>query len=79
METLKDYLGDKIGHNIIIMTSAYPFFFVGKLEHVMQTQIYVKAEFGVPAPLKEEIFCIQIESIAAFFAEDEENPIPVFK
>ena len=68
-----------VGNKILVMTEAFPFFVVGTLEEAEATQIYVRSEFGVPAPLKNQVFCIQLEHISAFFVEEVPGQIPTIK
>lgn len=64
------------GNKILVMTEAFPFFVVGTIEEVDATQINVRVEFGVPAPLKNQVFNIQLEHISAFFVEEVPGQIP---
>lgn len=75
-ESLFDKLVAGEGNKILVMTEAFPFFIVGTLEEVGITQISVTAEFGVPAPLKGQVFNIQLEHISAFFVERVPGEIP---
>lgn len=76
-QTLVEKLELGIGKRIIVMTGAFPFFLVGILEDVRGDSIHVITEFGVPAPLKDQEFCIHLEHIATFYVEEVEGEIPV--
>lgn len=76
-ETLVEKIERSVGNRILVMTGAFPFFVVGRLIKVEPDTIHVMTEFGVPAPLKDQEFAIQLEHIAAFYAEEEEGEIPV--
>lgn len=68
-----------VGNRILVMTEAFPFFVVGTLVEAGATQICVRSEFGVPAPLENKNFWIQLEHISAFFVEEFEGQIPTIK
>ena len=76
-QTLVEKLERGVGKRIIVMTGAFPFFLVGILEDVRGDSIHVITEFGVPAPLKDQEFCIHLEHIATFYVEEAEGEIPV--
>ena len=76
-QSLADKLSLSIGNRILVMTSAFPFFVVGRLIDVEPDTIHLMSEFGVPAPLKNQEFSIQIEHISTFYAELNEGEIPV--
>lgn len=61
---------------ILIMTECYPFFMVGKIVEQQNDTISVKAEFGVPLPLKDRVFHIQKDSISAYYVEHDSCKIP---
>ena len=63
---------------ILIITEFYPFFLVGNIENVTTDYIWVKAQFGVPLPLRNKVFSIRRDSISAFFIENEFQKIPEF-
>lgn len=75
-ESLFDKLINGEGNKILVMTEAFPFFIVGTLEEVGTSCISITAEFGVPAPLKGQLFNIQLEHISAFFVEQVLGEIP---
>lgn len=75
--TLVEKISCSVGYRIIVMTGAFPFFVVGRLIKVESDTIHVMSEFGVPAPLKDQEFAIQLEHIATFYAEEVEGEIPV--
>ena len=75
--TLVEKISCSVGKRILVMTSAFPFFVVGKLIKVEPDTIHLISEFGVPAPLKNQEFAIQLEHIATFYAEEREGDIPV--
>lgn len=74
--TFETELTTSIGKKILVMTEYYPFFLVGNLEEVKNEEIWVKAEFGVCAPLKDHVFQIRIDAISALFAENNKNKMP---
>ena len=61
---------------ILVMTEAYPFFLVGILVSSDKDYINVKAEFGIPLPLRDRVFHIRKDAISAFFIENDEYKIP---
>lgn len=61
---------------ILVMTEAYPFFLVGILVSSDKDYINVRAEFGIPLPLKDRVFHIRKDAISAFFIENDECKIP---
>lgn len=63
---------------ILVITEFYPFFLVGEIENFNKDYIWVKAEFGVPLPLKGEVFHIKRDAISAFFVENDHQKIPTF-
>lgn len=75
--TLVEKIECSVGKRILVMTGAFPFFLVGRLVKVEPDTIHVMSEFGVPAPLKNREFAIQLEHIATFYAEEIEGEIPV--
>lgn len=75
--TLVEKLSLSVGKRVLIMTGAFPFFLVGRLIAAEPDTIHVITEFGVPAPLKNQEFAIQLEHIAVFYAEEREGEIPV--
>jgi len=74
--SIETVLSSSIGDKILVMTEYYPFFLVGKLKKVENEEIWVKAEFGVSAALKDNVFQIRIDAISALFAENEKNKMP---
>lgn len=76
-QSLSEKLSLSVGKRVLVMTSAFPFFLVGKLILVEPDTIHVITEFGVPAPLKNQEFAIQIEHLSAVYAEQNEGEIPV--
>ncbi len=76
-QTLVEKISLSVGNRILVMTSAFPFFVVGKLIKVEPDTIHLISEFGVPGPLKDQEFAIQLEHIATFYAEEREGDIPV--
>lgn len=76
-ETLVERIDRSVGYRILVMTGAFPFFVVGTLKKVEADTIHVICEFGVPAPLKNQEFAIQLEHISTFYAEEREGEIPV--
>lgn len=74
--TFETELSTSIGKKVLVMTEYYPFFLVGTLEEVRNEEIWVNAEFGVSAPLKDNVFQIRIDAISALFAENEKNKMP---
>lgn len=75
--TLVERISLSVGNRVLVMTSAFPFFVVGRLIKVEPDTIHVISEFGVPGPLKNQEFAIQLEHIATFYAEESEGEIPV--
>ncbi|BBF43675.1 hypothetical protein lbkm_2363 [Lachnospiraceae bacterium KM106-2] len=73
---LEEKLAAGIGQNILVMTEAYPFFYVGKLEYVTDGQIGVNVQFGVPVPLQNQVFNVRINAISAFYFDSELGKIP---
>ena len=61
---------------ILVMTESYPFFLVGILVSSDKEYINVKAEFGIPLPLRDRVFHIRKDAISAFFIENDECKIP---
>ena len=76
-QTLVEKLSLSIGNRVLVMTGAFPFFVVGRLIAVESDTIHVISEFGVPGPLKDQEFAIQLEHISTFYAEESEGDIPV--
>lgn len=76
-ETLVEKIERSVGKRIIVMTGAFPFFVVGIVKKVEPDTVHVITEFGVPAPLKNQEFAIQLEHIAAFYGEEQGGEIPV--
>lgn len=76
-QSLVEKLQWGIGKRVLVMTGAFPFFVVGILQDVRGDNIHVITEFGVPAPLKNQEFCIHLEHIAAFYVEERQGEIPV--
>lgn len=76
MSRIERELSESIGKKVLVMTEYYPFFLVGTLEEVRNEEIWVNAEFGVCAPLKDNVFQIRIDAISALFAENEKNEMP---
>jgi len=76
-QTLVEKISCSVGKRMLVMTSAFPFFVVGRLIKVEADTIHLISEFGVPAPLKGQEFAIQLEHIATFYAEEREGDIPV--
>nr|WP_302598834.1 hypothetical protein [uncultured Cellulosilyticum sp.] len=74
--SLLNKLSAGIGNKILVMTEAFPFFVVGTLQDADPSQIYVLSEFGVPAPLKNRVFTIQLDQISAFFVEEVPGQMP---
>lgn len=68
-----------IGNKILVMTEAFPFFVVGTLVDADADAICVRSEFGVPAPLRNQEFWIQLEHISAFFVEEWKGQMPSIK
>ncbi len=75
--TLVEKISLSVGNRVLVMTGAFPFFVVGRLIKVEPDTIHVISEFGVPGPLKNQEFAIQLEHIATFYAEEREGEIPV--
>jgi ferredoxin-fold anticodon binding domain-containing protein len=75
-KSIEKKLSTSIGKKVLVMTEYYPFFLVGTLQKVENEEIWVKAKFGVSAPLKNKVFQIRIDAISATFAETEQNKIP---
>lgn len=72
-------MGDKTfkpNERILMMTEAYPFFLVGTIQSAEQGIVSVKAEFGVPLPLKDRVFHFKTDAIAAFYVEEDCCKIP---
>ncbi len=63
-------------HRILVMTEYYPFFLVGQIKNSDRDYVNVKAEFGVPLPLKGRVFHIKKDAISAFYVEDDDCKIP---
>ena len=76
-QTLVEKIELSVGNRVLVMSAAFPFFVVGKLLKVEADTIHVMSEFGVPAPLKNQEFAIQLEHISTFYAEETEGEIPV--
>lgn len=76
-QSLAEKLSLSIGKRILVMTRAFPFFIVGRLIDVEPDTIHVITEFGVPSPLRDQEFAIQIEHLSAFYAEENGGEIPV--
>ena len=76
-QSLTERLSLSVGKRILVMIRAFPFFVVGRLILVEPDTIHVITEFGVPAPLKNQEFAIQIEHLSAFYAEQNDGEIPV--
>ena len=76
-QTLVEKLSLSIGNRVLVMTGAFPFFVVGRLIAVESDTIHVISEFGVPGPLRNQEFAIQLEHIATLYAEEAEGEIPV--
>ena len=66
----------KSNQRILIMTETYPFFLVGVIKSSRRDVVSVKAEFGVPLPLKDRVFHIRKDSISAFYVENDSCKIP---
>ena len=76
MKNFETELSRSIGKKVLVMTEYYPFFLEGTLEKVHNEEIWVNAEFGVSAPLKNHVFQIRIDAISALFAENEKYKMP---
>lgn len=76
-QTLVEKIELSVGNRVLVMSAAFPFFVVGRLLKVEADTIHVMSEFGVPAPLKNQEFAIQLEHISTFYAEETEGEIPV--
>lgn len=74
--SIENKLSTSIDKKVLVMTEYYPFFLVGILKKVENEEIWIKAKFGVSAPLKNNVFRIRIDAISALFAETEQNKIP---
>ena len=74
--SIETTLSSSVGKKILVMTEYYPFFLVGELKKVVNEEIWVEAQFGVSAPLKDNVFQIRIDAISALFAENEINKMP---
>ena len=61
---------------MLVMTEAYPYFLVGTIVGVTRDCVSIRAEFGVPLPLKDQVFNIKMDAISAFFIETENQKIP---
>ncbi len=66
----------KTNQRILVMTESYPFFLVGVIKSSHKDMVSVKAEFGVPLPLKDCVFHIRKDSISAFYVENDSCKIP---
>lgn len=66
----------KPNERILIMTEAYPFFLVGTIQYSKHDIVAVKAEFGVPLPLKDHVFHFKKDAIQAFYVEEDYCKIP---
>lgn len=66
----------KSNERILIMTEAYPFFLVGTIQYSKDDIVAVKAEFGVPLPLKDHVFHFKRDAISAFYVEEDSCKIP---
>lgn len=76
-QTLVEKINQSVDKRILVMTGAFPFFVVGTVLKVEPDTVHVMSEFGIPAPLKNQEFAIQLEHIAAFYAEENAGDIPV--
>lgn len=75
--TLVKKLRKGLNKRVLVMIEAFPFFIVGTLVDVASNQIDILAEFGVPLPLKNNVFHINIESIVAVYVEEQDGEIPL--
>ena len=66
----------KPNEQILVMTEEYPFFLVGTIEPSEDDIVSVKAEFGVPLPLKDHVFHFKSDGISAFYVEEDSCKIP---
>lgn len=66
----------KKDERILLMTEAYPFFLIGTIQSFDHESVCVKAEFGVPLPLKDREFNFHKDAISAFCVENEHCKIP---
>lgn len=66
----------KSNERILVMTEEYPFFLVGTIQPSEHDIVSIKAEFGVPLPLKDHVFHFKRDAISAFYVEVDSCKIP---
>lgn len=66
----------KPNERILVMTEVYPFFLVGTIQSFEHDVVSIKAEFGVPLPLKDCVFHLKKDAISALFVENVSYKIP---
>lgn len=76
-KSLGELFEEGIGSRIAVLLETFPFFMTGKIVTVKPGIVVIGAQEGVPIQLVGHKFNINISSIAAFYIEDKDHPIPV--
>jgi len=75
-DTLVDLFSRSNGKRIVLILETFPFFMVGRLVGMGPGTIAVRAEEGVSIEFVGRRFHILVDTIAVFFIEEPDYPIP---
>lgn len=75
--SLKGLLEKGVGRRIAVILETFPFFMTGKITGVKPGVVVIGAQEGIPIELVGHKFNINVASLAAFWIEDDDHPIPV--